>query len=737
MTFAFSVALSGGIFLLLGSALLRRVHPHARTELPFTSIYCAQMALWFASYFVLPVNAALAAAIGLSIPLEALIWGAAIAVVAIAAKQSRDDEGSPRASRDRTGLLITVAGVAAIAKVALAYSSQSHLGALGLDTHQHIYWTQQILDANHLALVERGTEILALYPKAFHLLTALWSAAGIVGPTGPWLKLMPFLQAFLPCIVFAELLWLRSSTKRGERAGTPVLAVFFAAALLITAFALGRMSYPNYDLGGTARFASGAALMFPYLVWVAGISFERPALRRLAWLALPATSLLLLAMNAILLVQLVIFVVPLLLVSERLVTPREDPTTGAGEQLPQGAWLLAGLLPVAIAIVDPWIVAQWTAPLGTLGTKYLSMFGVLSPADAAAAGLLATDELVSDNTGAIRHTGAGGLLWLLFTSIVTGTYAWLVSGWHFPFIDGLSNESGRIIIRVAVVSCGILAVRWTLERRAAGREVDSDPKVIRLFGALAIGAAVGGLAQSVSFEFAKGLAIGRSYAFTLLRDYCEIAAQHVGIVAELLILLAAIAWAVHAAPARNEVASWLGDTFATLILAGVALCLPFALYGVGEVVPPEKSFWAPVNAQDLEDLREIESKIGEGERAMSPSNTWGIGAERWIIPQGATASVLPFTTKPFVFNSRLGASIYYNWKDLASFCRGSNEHRADFLSRNGVRWFLLKGEGSGERSAYRRVRMCKLGLKAMGVVYPPEFQAGELSLYRIDPESLR
>ena len=122
---------------------------------------------------------------------------------------------------------------------------------------------------------------------------------------------------------------------------------------------------------------------------------------------------------------------------------------------------------------------------------------------------------------------------------------------------------------------------------------------------------------------------------------------------------------------------------------------------------------------------------------MSPSNTWGIGAERWIIPQGATASVLPFTTKPFVFNSRLGASIYYNWKDLASFCRGSNEHRADFLSRNGVRWFLLKGEGSGERSAYRRVRMCKLGLKAMGVVYPPEFQAGELSLYRIDPESLR
>ncbi len=106
------------------------------------------------------------------------------------------------------------------------------------------------------------------------------------------------------------------------------------------------------------------------------------------------------------------------------------------------------------------------------------------------------------------------------------------------------------------------------------------------------------------------------------------------------------------------------------------------------------------------------------------------------MPQGATASVLPFATRRVLFNSRLGAGVQFNWRDLATFCRGTNLERADFLARNDVRWFLLKGDESASESFYRKFRMCKLGLAAMGVTYPPAHRHGDLSLYRIDPHSI-
>jgi hypothetical protein len=253
---------------------------------------------------------------------------------------------------------------------------------------------------------------------------------------------------------------------------------------------------------------------------------------------------------------------------------------------------------------------------------------------------------------------------------------------------------------------------------------------------IALGTAFGGFAQFALIHFSEGLALGRGYEFALLRKYCEIAPSHVGLVAQALVLLASLGWAITALPSRTSVESFLAKAWITPSFAALALILPFILYGLGVSVDPAKSFWGPVSSDDLEDLRAIESHIGAAEGVLVPSNTWRIDGESWIIPQGPTAGILPFTTRRVVFNSRLGAGVSFNWRDLAAFCRGTNRERAQFLVRNDIRWFLLKGKGSGTKSAHRKFRMCELKLREMGVTHPPAQQYGNISLYEIDPVSL-
>ena len=743
MPFAFSVALAGGVHLLLGSLLIRRFHPRPLSALPFTSIYFAQMVLWFAGYLVLPLNAGLDRLVGESLSLTALIWIAALVALAVATGrgEGKPSPGLRPTGIDRQGLVLTLGGCAAILKVALVYSSSSHLGALGLDTHQHIYWTAQILDAKHLPLVERGTSILSLYPKAFHLLAAQWSAAGVVGPLGPWIKLMPFLQAFLPCMVFAELICARAGRagRNGAEPGrSPMLAGLLIGTLLIYSFVASRMIYPAYDLGGTPRFASGAALMLPYLLFVAGEVLESATLRRLSWVVLPATALLLLAINAVLVVQLAVFVVPLLLISRafsRGATPAARATRPSAKTL---AWTLVItlVLPLAIALGDPWIVAQWSSQLGR---GFLDLVAVVTPDHAASLGLLSTDELVVERSRPVLYSQPGELLALFGSSLAPAARSWLDTGWRFPFSDDLFGDLGRIGVRVVIavsVATAMISMRVSRRARVDAGDARQDRGAAGLWLGIALGAAFGGFAQIAAVQVSDGLAVGRGYEFVLLREYLEIATRHVGLVVQGMILLASIGWANAAMARHSAVEATFGAAWITPVLAAGAVMLPFLLYSQSDSVDPAKSFWAPVVSDDLENLRAIESHIGDMEGVLVPSNTWRIEGESWIIPQGPTAGVLPFTTRRVLFNSRLGAGISFNWRDLAAFCRGTDHNRAQFLISNDVRWFLLKGEDSGSKSAYRKFRMCKLELSQLGVSHPPAHQYGDLSLYRIDPETL-
>jgi len=286
----------------------------------------------------------------------------------------------------------------------------------------------------------------------------------------------------------------------------------------------------------------------------------------------------------------------------------------------------------------------------------------------------------------------------------------MTTGWRFPFSDDLFSDPGRIIIRLGMIASAVFAMNG-MRNRSNAQRTGEDQSAMRLWCGIALAGSLGGFAQMAMVHFTEGLAVGRGYEFVLLRNYCEIAARHVGLVAQGMILLAGIGWAVAVLSQREAREDPKGRRAKPWTIAGlsaVAMLLPFLLYGLVEPVDPTKSFWTPVFSQDLEHLREIESQIGDADGVMVPSNTWGIGGERWIIPQGPTASVLPFTTRRILFNSRLGAGVLYNWRDLGAFCLGSNRERAEFLARNDVRWFLLKGPESASETFYRKFRMCKL-----------------------------
>ncbi len=685
-------------FALLGSAVLRR----SPLAMPFTSILFGQMLAWGGATVLLPIGAGLDQMVGVSPPIGAwLLAGLALAVFTGRRHLEHFDT-----SRDGAGLLLGVVGLAAIVKVALVYSSGSHIGALGLDTHQHIFWTRQLIDAHHVPLTERGTDILALYPRGFHLLTALWSAAGVAGPIGSWIKLMPFLQAWLACVAFAEIVCAGQ-----RRHGT---AALLAVLLVVYAFAMSEMVFPEYDLNGTPRFASAAVLFFPWLALVAGRQLACARLGALALACIPALLALLLSMNAVLAVQAVVFVLPLIgitLAIDREALPR-----------PPIIWIAASVgIAVVVVLQDPWIIAQW-AP--RLAPGYLDWFGVITPADAADLGLLSQDELVSGTGGAApAYAAAGDIARLFGSSLWTGATGAFTAGWFFPFQQDLLTHIGRIALRLALLLCAALALAAPATRSAPHR---------LLFFAVVAGTCFGGLAQQALVYFADGLAVGRDYAFVLLRDYSGAAAGHVGLPVQAMALTAGVAWATAGGRASGR-----GGQLAVAFAAVAACALPFLLYGTARTVDPEHGFWAPLRSGDIEHLRTLEQHIGPEEGVLVPSAAWGIGEERWIVPQGATASVLPFSDRRLVFNARLGTSVYYNWRDVALFCDGRDEERADFLARHDVRWFLLRDEQAATGAHPTRAPMCRLHLSRLGVVMPPVAVAGDLVLYRVDPAQLR
>lgn len=231
----------------------------------FQLLWLGQYTVFAASLIITPATALLTDCSGWHIPLR---FSLAPLVVGLAYLMWRKRRASPLGAQPLDPSSFALAGLVAIAFYRGLSLHAFHAGALGHDTQQHIYWAQHIADFGFLPITARGTDLLDAYPKFFHLLAAGWSALGMAGTVGPFVKMMPFLQVTLACGFGCELLL---KARRSPQAADGWLAAVALGAFLCwhLTFGDGQEIYAVRDLSGTARFGAGWLLFGPPLLVLA------------------------------------------------------------------------------------------------------------------------------------------------------------------------------------------------------------------------------------------------------------------------------------------------------------------------------------------------------------------------------------------------------------------------------------------------------------------------------------
>ena len=706
---------------------------------PFTRIYLGQLALLAAAGVLLPLNAALAG-VGLGIP---LVWLLSVATLAAARGGVRMEEApsSPIPS------LLTLAGTGSLAVVMALYSR--HLSALGLDLHEHATWARQIVHLGFVPLAEPGTRILSDYPRTFHLLVALWDAAGLGAPIGPWAKVMPFLQAALPALALAEALAEAAEARLASRRTGLVTGAALAVAFGIYAFALVPMAYPVLDLLGTPRFSASGLLLLPIVLVVLGFQYPQSRARRLALACLPLVAVWCLTTNPVLPLVLAAMVLPATAAMAVALPGRAGEGPRWGKRLAGFAGF--GLVAVLVAWHDPWILWQ-AARRAPAVDELLARAGVLSWERAERQGLV-PDRLERSRRPprpaprcgprcVLRHAGAA-LGYALHAPVDAGASAArdlrrLLSA------PGGSRDALRSSLPpwpatvsdhaalpwAAATFAGLLALAYQLVSRR-------QPSLAhRLLAASIVGNVLGGIGLLFAARLAELILPPGQREMEVLVAYLSIAARHASIahlwrpLAGAVAVLLELGMSARARVTSPAPASPRRPLAAATVVAGF-MALPLAARLNLDLPARHRGFWSPVGLSDLAALREVERPIPPDEAVLIPAEHWSIGEEEWVIPVGDTTALLPYGERSYLFNVYLGRSYRYGWRDLEQrLCSPDPATRRAFAERARLRWLLARAAGARTAAEVAaRTRICDQPIEALGEV-TVAVQERDLVLFR-------
>ncbi len=718
---------------------------------PCTAVYLGQFALLAAAAPATALNGASAALLGGSLPLVALVVPATLGLLVCEARAARHSSAEQPVRRIDLLALLALGSVAVVVAV---YSR--HLSALGLDIHEHTAWIREIVVRGYVPLAEPGTAVVGDYPRSFHLLTALWDAAGLGAPAGPFAKAMPFLQSALPALAVGELL-----VKAASRAGTgcrPGWEVAIGLAFYTYAFFLVPMVYPVFDLIGTPRFSSNGLLLLPVVLVIAGHVCRAP---RAAWaslLVLPLLGVWALTWNPIVVVLLAAVTVPVLAAFWIALRPI------GGRAFPRYSGLAAlaasGALGALVLIQDPW-VASMAAERSRACAALLRRAGLMTFDEAVRQGVATAREksvraapssppchdarCVVGMTGqAAREalllpvraarSAAEDLRRLAGAPSVAATRDALKGA--LPFQPSIIADRAGLPFFV-VLAAGTLTMAWRAVRR--GRAPRSSPCPVN--GMLVASLAGLGVA-GVLLGFAAGLAAAlndQQHASNILVGYLGHAGAHVSV--GFLWLPFVAAWAVLAEPLVVRGAAVTGTSASSprrALFAGVGLslwiALPLSAQPNLHLPMRQRGFWGPIGLRDLLALRRVEAAIPPGDGVVVPAEHWNIEEwEHWVIPVGDTTALLPYGERRYLFDVYLGASYPLSWRDLEDrLCSKDKAVRVRFLDRTRARWLLVRDPGAEDAAdALRRQRMCGEPLSALGVELPAVRTDRGIYLFRL------
>ena len=730
-----TMALWGGVF---GRLVLRvpRVGP-------WTAVYLGQYVLLAAAAPILAMNGLIARATGRAIPIVVLIVGATLALVLARRRELR-----PPARLDLLALL----GLGSVALVVSIYSG--HLSALGLDLHEHVAWTRQILDSGHVPLDEPGTGILADYPRTFHLLSSLWNAAGLAPPAGPTVKAMPFLQNALPALALAEQM---VDAQAQERSGTRHRReIALGLAFYVYAFLVVPMVYPVPDLLGTPRFSSGGLLLLPVVLIAIGRAQNAPGAAILSVATAPLIAAWSLTWNPIIVVLLGVATVPVAAAVWLALRP-----PGSKDAPARRALLVFGasaVLGVLVLVQDPWVVGR-AAQRVPVCSRIVHRSGLMTFDEAVALGRATPrDKSVRNAPASPSCRDAGCVLRLAVKAAGDALRRpWIALRAGIADLHGLVSSPSMAGLRdafkgalpfgvapiadyaglpfVACLAAAVLVCSWLELRRRRGAAVPTG-----LARGLLVATLLGTTGAGIGLDFAAGLAGGlndQRHESVILAGY--LAGSGLPVSLALLWLPFAAAALVLAERQPGQALPETGQRRPALAVGGLLLWLALPLFARLNLHRPlqHRGFRTPIGLEDLRALRQVEEAIPPEDGVIIPAEHANIANwEHWVLPLGSTAALLPYGERRYLFNVYIGASYPLSWRDLdEGLCSSDPAARARFLERTRIRWALVNDPGAADAAAaLERPQMCSghdVPLSALGAELPAVRQSRGIFLFRV------
>ncbi len=716
---------------------------------PFVAAYVGELALLAAGNVITAVGGLVAALGGRALPLV-------VPVVALSGVMLVRELGAwRRQGAAPPGLdLLTILGVGSLSLVVAIYAR--HLAAPGLDAHEHTAWVEQILRAGYVPLAEPGTRIVGDYPRTFHLLTALLVAAGLGPPSGPFLKVMPFLQTVLPLLAMGELL-VEASVRRAGGRGRAAAQAAVGAACFVYYFLLVPAVYPWGDLSGTPRLSSNALLLFPVVLVLLAKLESSPAAAALAWAAWPLLGAWAITWNPIVPVLLLAVGLPGLAVFSLALRP---PLAAFGRWRLARWTALAALLGTVAVLQDPWVVTQWAARCAPCSAALRRVGGIITFDEAAREGRATPREKSVRNAqpqplcsgdGCISVRAWGAVREGLELPLRAARAAWrdaraLVERPSIPttqraFRDAVLPQPNALADHAAlpylIVLASGVAIAFVAARRRWGALSESAPSAGRLLAASLAVCLVAGVLLNVCAALAGALD-DQTHDRLILDGYLHLASHHVSLALLGVPFLCASAvlaerLAPRVAPARHaQRPRWLQALGAAALALWVALPLAARL-NLHQPIK-QRGFWSRVDLADVAALHRLERLVPPEDAILVPAEHWNIAQwEHWVIPVGPTTALLPYGERRYLFDVYLGASFPLSWRDMEDrLCGRDPRVREAFLDRWRARWLLVRDDhGRGVGEALAAQKMCGAPLAALGLELPPVASERGIFLFRL------
>jgi hypothetical protein len=654
----------------------------------------------------------------LGLPLNLPILVAIFFVSACCYRKSGASFGDSLGYRDPIVTIFVFFAMICIFKIAAYYSLVG--GALGLDTHQHIYYVNDLYEAAYLKVTARGTDFLGDYSKGLHVLVALWAAPGFGSSLGPAVKVMPALQTLLITFSFIEIAyqWLLQR-------GFGVLSRWIWLVLVLVVCCYGtffgsRLIYPIVDLNSTGRISSAAVMLLPGIVGFAASLMPSRRIIALNWLLLPLCGALAVKINPSLAVAYIGFA---------SIAWAFSAFNGVkGNMGPALVGLTIGIVVGSILIItDPYYLSLAAAGRPMLG-NVLSWFNVIS---------------LEKVTSAVNIQG--GVLSRFLHAVIQDIPA--LGGQRlttaiYPNSDLLLNPGGAAVIRNVTLSAFyawmlLLCFKSNQKNRLFTPRRSLMTFVIGLFAGCLVNVVLVKIAADTLGTETHETSLLASYALSyepllsmfLMQILCvlviTIAIDFAGI------LLGSRTWKWEVTPSK-----WVFIS----VYAVLAACTVMLMRTTTGYLPSasEMGWWNPIHGKDIREFRRVEKTIPDDGLILAEAVPAKLNVvEDWVLPVGPGTAYLPFAERKYVFNVKLGAGYKFGYSAMYdNFCTGNVAAAREFLKKNNIRYLFSPNSAVLGKDAFLNKTYCKISYRDLGIEFPAAFVGNNgIEFYRINVSS--